>query len=282
VRRPGAPAARRLPAGLATKVPVVTAWFWVVKILTTGMGEATSDYLVHTINPVVAVGFGFAGLVIALAVQLAVRRYLAVVYWLAVTMVAVFGTMEADVLHVALGIPYEVTTAGFAAALGAIFLVWYAAEKTLSIHSIRTRRRELFYWATVMATFALGTAAGDLTAYSLGLGFFASGVMFTVVILLPLLGYRLLRLSPVAMFWSAYIVTRPLGASYADWLGVPHSLGGEGLGRGPVSLVLTVVIAALVGYLAAAGKDSPDRAMAGQAGPAAVRRAGGRHRAPRR
>ena len=113
---------------MTTKVPVVTAWFWAVKILTTGMGEATSDYLVHTINPVIAVGIGAAALVIALAVQLAVRRYVTVVYWLAVTMVAVFGTMEADVLHGALGVPYAVSTAGFAIALAAILAIWYAAE----------------------------------------------------------------------------------------------------------------------------------------------------------
>jgi len=316
-RRAEVPAAGRPAAGMSIKVPAVTAWFWAVKILTTGMGEATSDYLVHTISPVTAVGIGAAGLVAALAAQFAVRRYVTVIYWLAVTMVAVFGTMEADVLHVGLGIPYAVSTAGFAVALAAIFAVWHAAEKTLSIHSIRTRRRELFYWAAVMATFALGTAAGDLTAYTLGAGYLVSGVMFTVVIVLPLLGYRLLRLSPVAMFWFAYILTRPLGASYADWLGVPRDLGGEGFGRGLVSLVLTVIIAALVGYLALTRKDSPApdaawpaRARAGwdgvtgaagwahradaagaarngdPAGQAAAAgratAAGGRHRAPRR
>ncbi len=280
------PPARQPAAGMTTKVPVVTGWFWAVKILTTGMGEATSDFLVHTINPVIAVGIGAAGLVIALTVQLAVRRYVTAVYWLAVTMVAVFGTMEADVLHVALGIPYAVSAAGFAMALAAIFAVWFAAEKTLSIHSIRTRRRELFYWAAVMATFALGTAAGDLTAYTLGLGDLASGIMFTAVITLPAIGYRLLRLNPVGMFWFAYIVTRPLGASYADWLGVPRALGGEGYGRGLVSLVLTVIIAAAVGYLAVTRKDSPPPEAAWPArGPdrrAGVAAGAGRHRAPRR
>ena len=314
-QRAALPAARWPAAGAAAKVPAVTAWFWAVKILTTGMGEATSDYLVHTISPVIAVGIGAAGLIAALAAQFAVRRYVTVLYWLAVTMVAVFGTMEADVLHVALGVPYAVSTAGFAAALAAIFAVWHATEKTLSIHSIRTRRREFFYWATVMATFALGTAAGDLTAYTLGLGYLASGVMFTAVIIVPLLGYRLLRLSPVAMFWLAYILTRPLGASYADWLGVPRELGGEGFGRGLVSLVLTVIIAAGVGYLVVTGRDSPARQAqrrgsgpaarewtpagtaapgypgGGPAGPghhpggraiAAGRAGGGRHRAPRR
>ena len=168
-RGPVLPAPRPVTR-MTAKVPAVTAWFWAVKILTTGMGEATSDYLVHTINPVIAVGIGAAGLAIALAVQFTVRRYVAALYWLAVTMVAVFGTMEADVLHVALGVPYAVSTAGFAVALAVIFAVWHAAEKTLSIHSVRTRRRELFYWAAIMATFALGTAAGDLSAYTLGLG----------------------------------------------------------------------------------------------------------------
>jgi uncharacterized membrane-anchored protein len=254
----------------ASKVPEITAWFWIIKVLTTGMGEATSDYLVHRINPVIAVGFGLAGLVIALALQFLVRRYVTVVYWLAVVMVAVFGTMEADVLHVRFRVPYAVSTAGFAVSLTAIFAVWYATEKTLSIHSIRTRRREFFYWATVMATFALGTAAGDLTAYTLHLGYLGAGVLFAVVILVPAFGYRLLHLNAILMFWFAYIVTRPLGASFADWLGVPRALGGIDLGRGRVSLVLTVIIAVLVGYQAVAHPDAAGRAAvpspAGRAG----------------
>ncbi len=262
-----------VPPGLrrtASKVPEVTAWFWAIKILTTGMGEATSDYLVHTINPVVAVGLGAIGLAVALAMQFLARQYLIWVYWLAVTMVAVFGTMEADVLHVALHVPYAVSAAGFALALAAIFMVWFASEKTLSIHSIRTPRREFFYWATVMATFALGTAAGDLTAYTLHLGYLTSGILFAVVICIPALAYRLLRLNAVTAFWFAYIITRPLGASFADWLGVPPVLGGEGLGRGPVSLALTLLIAVLLGYLTITGKDRRRR-------PAAR----GRHRAAR-
>jgi len=260
-----------VPAGLRaapSKVPAVTAWFWAIKVLTTGMGEATSDFLVHTINPVIAVGFGFAGLLAALLLQFLVRHYVTWIYWLAVTMVAVFGTMEADVLHVALGVPYAVSVAGFAVALAVIFLLWHASEKTLSIHSIRTRRRECFYWATVMATFALGTAAGDLTAYSLGLGYLASGVMFAVVIAIPAAGYWLLRRGPVLCFWSAYIVTRPLGASFADWLGIPHSLGGLGLGRGRVALTLTLIIAAGVSYLMVSGRETAD-------GPADPRRRAG-------
>jgi uncharacterized membrane-anchored protein len=257
VRRAAAPPGLR--AG-ASKVPEVTAWFWVIKVLTTGMGEATSDYLVHRINPVIAVGIGFAGLVIALALQFLVRHYVTVIYWLAVVMVAVFGTMEADVLHVRFRVPYAVSTAGFALTLGVIFAVWHATEKTLSIHSIRTGRRESFYWATVMATFALGTAAGDLTAYTLHLGYLGAGVLFAVVILVPAFAYRLLRMNAILAFWFAYIVTRPLGASFADWLGVPRALGGIDLGRGRVSLVLTVIIAVLVGYQAVARPDGAGRA----------------------
>jgi uncharacterized membrane-anchored protein len=242
---------------VASKVPRVTAWFWVAKVLTTGMGEATSDYLVHRIAPVLAVGLGTAALVAALALQFAVRRYVAWIYWLAVAMVAVSGTMAADVAHVGLGVPYAVSTAAFAIALGVIFLAWWATERTLSIHSIRTRRREGFYWATVMATFALGTAAGDLTAYSLRLGYLTSGFLFAAVIAVPALGYWALRRAAVLAFWSAYIVTRPLGASFADYAGVPPALGGAGLGRGLVSLTLTIVIAGLVGYLTITRADAP-------------------------
>lgn len=139
------------------KVPEVTVYFWIIKLLTTGMGETTSDYLVRQLNPILAVALGGIGLAVALVLQFLVRRYIAGVYWLAVVMVAIFGTMAADVLHVGLGIPYLVSTAGFTVALAIIFVAWYLSEKTLSIHSIYTRRRELFYWATAMATFALGT-----------------------------------------------------------------------------------------------------------------------------
>jgi len=231
------------------KVPEVTVYFWIIKLLTTGMGETTSDYLVHRINPLIAVALGGIGLAAALALQLRVRRYVAWIYWLAVVMVAIFGTMAADALHVGFGVPYLVSSAFFAGALAVIFVAWYAREKTLSIHSIDTRPRELFYWATVMATFALGTAAGDMTAFTLGLGFFSSGVLFAVVIAIPALAYRLVGLNAILAFWFAYIVTRPLGASFADWLGRPHSLGGLGLGTGLVSLGLAIVIIGFVGYL---------------------------------
>jgi uncharacterized membrane-anchored protein len=238
-----------------SKVPQITVFFWITKVLTTGMGEATSDYLAHRFGPVIAGLLGLTALVAALVVQFRVRRYLAWVYWTAVAMVAVFGTMAADGLHVELGVPYLVSTPFFAIALAVIFIVWYRTEETLSIHSIYTPRREVFYWATVLATFALGTAAGDLTATTMHLGFLASGILFTVVIAIPAIGYWRFNLNPIVAFWFAYIVTRPLGASYADWMGVPRSLSGLNIGRGPVALGLTIVIAGFVAYLAISRTD---------------------------
>src|SRR3984893_18324585 len=234
--------------------PEVTIYFWILKLLTTAMGEATSDYLVYHINPYIAVALGSIGLIASLVLQLLVRRYVAWIYWLAVVMVAIFGTMAADVTHVVLGIPYLVSTVFFAVALAVIFVVWYASEKTLSIHSINTPRREMFYWATVLATFALGTAAGDMTAATLGLGYFSSGVLFAVLFALPALAYRLFGLNEIVAFWFAYIMTRPLGPSFADWFGKP-SLGGLGLCDPKVALVLTILIIGFVGYLTVTRKD---------------------------
>ncbi len=253
------PQAQAVPlvARAMRKVPEITVYFWIVKLLTTAMGESTSDYLVYHIDKYVAVAVGCIGLVVALILQLMVRRYVAWIYWLAVVMVAIFGTMAADVLHVALGIPYLDSSIFFAAALAIIFVVWYASEKTLSIHSIYTGRRELFYWATVMATFALGTAVGDLTAATFGLGYFASGVLFAVLFALPGLGFRLFGLNAIAAFWFAYVMTRPLGASFADWFGKPF-LGGLGLGDTKVALVLTILIVVFVTYLSVTRKDIKD------------------------
>jgi uncharacterized membrane-anchored protein len=237
------------------KVPEVTALFWIVKLLTTAMGEASSDWAVHTINPVIAVavaGLVFAG---AMAWQLRVPRYIPWVYWSAVAMVAVFGTMVADVIHIALGVPYVVSTIGFGILLVVVFRTWYRTEGTLSIHSIDSPRRELFYWSTVLTTFALGTALGDMTAHTLGLGFFTSGVAFAAVIVIPVLAHRFAGLDEVAAFWGAYIVTRPLGASFADWAGVPRALGGLDLGRGRVTAVLSLLIVALVAYLSATWEE---------------------------
>src|SRR5689334_6185710 len=236
------------------KVPEITAVFWIVKVLTTGMGEATSDFLVHRMPPPVAVLIGLVGLLAALWWQLTTTRYGAVPYWLAVVMVAVFGTMAADVLHIGLHVPYVVSTAFFAVSLAVVFTVWHRVEGTVSIHSISTRRRELFYWTAVMTTFALGTAAGDMSARTLNLGYFASGIGFAALIAVPLLAWRL-GLNPIVTFWFAYIVTRPLGASFADWMGVPRALGGLDWGRGDVSIGLTVPIVALVAVLAVTRLD---------------------------
>lgn len=241
------------------KVPEITVYFWIVKLLTTAMGEVTSDFLVHQINPVIAVALGGVGLLISLVLQFWVRRYVAWVYWLAVTMVAIFGTMVADVLHIGLGIPYLVSTILFSVALVIIFIMWYLSEKTLSIHSIIKSRRELFYWATVMATFALGTATGDMTAVTLHLGYLSSGILFGILITLPALAYWKLGLNASVAFWIAYILTRPLGASFADWLGRPQDLSGLGVGTGWVSLGLTIFIAGLVGYLSITKVDTKDK-----------------------
>ena len=244
----------------ARKVPEVTIFFWIIKLLTTGMGETTSDYLVFHINPYLAVALGGIGLVTSLLLQLLVRRYVAWIYWLAVVMVAIFGTMAADVVHIVLGVPYLDSSVAFAAALAVIFVSWYATEKTLSIHSIYTPRRELFYWATIMATFALGTAVGDMTASTFGLGYFASGLLFAALFALPALGYRLFRLNAIFAFWFAYVMTRPLGASFADWFGKPRSISGLGLGTGLISLILAVVIIGFVGYLTVTHVDVKDTA----------------------
>ena len=231
------------------KVPAIGVYFWIIKLLSTAQGEVTSDYFVRQINPVIAVGLGGLGLLAALILQFSARRYVPWIYWLAVVMVAVFGTMVADVIHVRFGIPYLVSTASFLVTLAVIFVAWYASEKTLSIHTIYTRRREMFYWATVMATFALGTAAGDLTAITWHLGYFSSGVLFAVLIAVPALAYQLFNVNPIVAFWLAYILTRPLGATFADWFGRSRNLSGLGLGTGLVSLVLTIVIVILVAYL---------------------------------
>jgi uncharacterized membrane-anchored protein len=234
------------PAHLIAKVPPVTVLFWIIKVLTTGMGETASDFLARTIDPPIAVAAAAAVLAVALTVQLRARHYRANVYWFAVVMVSVFGTMAADVLHVGLGIPYTISTTGFAIALAVVLAAWYLSERTLSIHTVTRGRPELFYWATVLATFALGTAAGDLTATTLGWGYLLSGLVFAAAIGVPALAFRARRLNAIAAFWTAYVITRPLGASFADWMGVPVARGGLGWGTGPVTALWAAAIVALV------------------------------------
>src|SRR4051812_15211068 len=238
---------------LAPKVPEITLLFWMVKILTTGMGEAMSDFMGQKSVPI-AGAVGVLGFTLALRRQLRAREYSAPIYWTAVLMVAVFGTMVADGIKDGLGLSYAVTTPVFALLVAGVFWRWHRSEGTLSIHSITTRRRERFYWLAVLGTFALGTAAGDLTAMTLHLGWFASIVLFAVAIALPALAWARGGLNPIAAFWLAYILTRPLGASIADWFGKPDNRG-LGLGDGTVSAVALVAFVALVGYVAASGRD---------------------------
>lgn len=229
--------------------------FWVIKLLTTAMGESTSDFLVFHFNPYAAVILGFVVFAAVLWLQFRTRKYIPWVYWLAVLMVAIFGTMAADVLHVVLGVPYLVSTIAFAIVLAVIFYFWQKTEGTLSIHSITTTRREAFYWATVLATFALGTAAGDLFAFTFNLGFLTAGIIFAAIFVLPAIGYKLFGWNSIFSFWFAYILTRPLGASFADWTGKPQSVGGLAWGDGPAAAVLFVLIIIFVAYLQITHED---------------------------
>jgi uncharacterized membrane-anchored protein len=237
------------------RVPQITAVFWIIKGLSTAMGESTSDFLVHAMAPELAVVFGFVAFVVALVLQFKQRRYVAWAYWLAVVMVGIFGTMAADVLHVGLHVPYTASTILYAIVLAAIFAIWQRTEHTLSIHSIDTVRREAFYWATVAATFAMGTALGDFTAYTLHLGYFPSALLFGALITIPAIGYRLLRWNAIACFWFAYVVTRPLGASIADGLAKPKVDSGLGIGNGPVMVLFGTLIVAFVAYLTVTKAD---------------------------
>ncbi len=242
---------------LAAKVPEITVMFWALKLLTTGMGESMSDFLGQHSVPI-AGAIGICGLSFALWLQLRTPEYRAPVYWFAVMMVAIFGTMAADGVHDGASLPYAVTTTGYAILVATIFYLWYRSEGTLSIHTITTRRREGYYWAAVLATFALGTAAGDLTATSLKLGFFGSVLLFAAIISIPAIGWWRFKLNPIVAFWFAYIVTRPLGASFADWFSKPPAITGLGLGDGTVSAIALVVFIALVAFVAVTKRDIQD------------------------
>lgn len=241
------------------KVPKVLAFFWIVKVATTALGESVSDYLVSRFNPVPIVILGFAGFVAAMCWQFKTPRYRAWVYWSTALMVSIFGTMAADVAHVGLGIPYSISTVLSSLALAATFVLWLRTEQTLSIHSIFTTRREAFYWATALVTFALGTAVGDLTAVTLNLGYLSSGIVFGLVFAMAGVAYRVFGLNSVVAFWWAYIATRPFGASFADWFAKPVDAGGLGYGQGIVSIVLATVIVVCVTILAVTRADDPNR-----------------------
>jgi uncharacterized membrane-anchored protein len=245
---------RFFPAPVAAKVPDVIFWFWVTKILTTAGGEATSDYL-KTWGNIKGGATEVLVFVVGVIWQFSTRRYQAFSYWFLAFAIAIFGTGVSDFLHLDVHIPYLGTTLMWAVILAAIFVLWQKSEGTLSIHSIVTQRREAFYWATVFATFALGTALGDYTASSLHLGYLASAILFSVLILVPAVATGYLGFNRIAGFWAAYVLTRPLGASYADYISKSQALSGINFGDGQTALVFFGAVFVLVAYLAISRVD---------------------------
>lgn len=241
---------------LLNKVPEVTLYFWLIKILGTTVGETAADFLNISLN------FGLTGtsivtgvlLVVALFFQLKSKKYTPSLYWTAVVLISVFGTLVTDNMTDALGIPLQTSTLIFTALLAITFAIWYIREKTLSIHSIFTRTRESFYWLAILFTFALGTASGDLMAEGLGLGYLTTGLIVAGLIAALAVAWRL-RLNSILAFWLIYILTRPLGASLGDLLSQPHMHGGLGLGPTNTSALFVVAILALVAYLTFSKKD---------------------------
>ncbi|MFL6060126.1 MAG: hypothetical protein ACJ72E_02765 [Marmoricola sp.] len=237
----------------APKVPEIFLLFWVVKLLTTGIGESGADFL-GTVSIPLAALVGIGGFFLALWVQLRASTYHPVRYWITVLMVALFGTMIADGPHVALGTPYYVDSIIYFCLLSGLLTWWKRSEGTLSVHSITSARRERFYWGTVLLTFGLGTAVGDTTAINIGLGFAWSIALFGVLILVPLVLWRR-GLDATIAFWASYVLTRPLGASVADWLGKSHHNGGVGWGDGTVTGLGLLLFIGFVTYLTITHSD---------------------------
>ncbi|MGW5047551.1 COG4705 family protein [Streptomyces griseoluteus] len=251
------------------KVPEVTAYFWIIKVLCTTVGETAADLLNEK------AGLGLTGvsvlmsalLAVVLVVQFRTKEYRAGVYWLAVALISVVGTLISDNLTDNIGVPLETTTAVFAVLLAVAFVVWYRRERTLSIHSIDTTSREAYYWLAVLFTFALGTAGGDLVSERMDLGYWLAAVLFALAIAAVALAHFALGLDAVWSFWIAYILTRPLGASIGDYLSQPTGDGGLGFGTVVTSGLFLAVILGLVVYLAVTRKDVADPApVTGQAG----------------
>ena len=238
-------------APIYNRVPKVTPDFWLIKLMAVTMGETAADYLS------VQMGLGLtmtsllmiAVLVVALVWQFRQKRYVPAPYWLAVVLISIVGTLVTDNLVDNLHVPLQVTTIFFALALAVTFAVWFGSEKTLSIHSIYTSRREAFYWLAILFTFALGTAAGDLVAEQFALGYLATGILFGMIIASLTLGYFVLGLDGTLAFWLVYILTRPLGASFGDLLSQPVQYGGVGLGTITTSAVFLVIIAGVVVFM---------------------------------
>ncbi|GAC1656698.1 MAG: membrane protein [Acidobacteriaceae bacterium] len=245
---------------MLNKVPLITLFFWIIKILATTVGETGADFL----NFNLGLGLELTSLVaavllaVALVIQFRQHRYVPWVYWIAVVFLSVVGTLITDNLSDNLGISLYTTTTIFALALALTFFAWFRSEKTLSIHAVTTTRREAFYWAAILFTFALGTAAGDLASEKLGLGYALSGLIFGGLIALVTIGYYAFRLNSVFAFWAAYVLTRPLGASMGDFLTQAHKDGGLACSTRGVSAALLAIIIALVTYLTVSRADRAD------------------------
>ena len=240
-----------------SKVPEITLYFWIIKVLCTTVGETAADFLNSNLNVGLTNTTYIMGalLIAALIAQFKVSRYVPSVYWLAVVLISVVGTLITDNLTDNFGVSLVTTTIIFAIVLAAVFAAWYRSENTLSIHSIRTVKREAFYWTTILFTFALGTAAGDLTAERLDVGYWKSALLFAVVIGLVTLAHYRFRLNAVVAFWIAYILTRPLGASIGDYLSQSRDDGGLGLGTTVTSIIFLAAILSVVVYLTRTRRD---------------------------
>ena len=243
---------------MLNKVPEVTLFFWVIKILCTTVGETAADYLIENLHwgltHTTYVMGGF--LLVALAFQFRARKYVPALYWIAVVLLSIVGTLITDNLTDHFKVPLMTTTIVFALALTATFAAWQAKEKTLSIHSITTSRREAFYWLAILFTFALGTAAGDLVGEKFGLGYLVSLLLFAGTIAAIIVAHFGFKMNAILSFWLAYILTRPLGASIGDYLSQPHSAGGLGLGTIGTSALFLVAILGLVIYLSITKRDA--------------------------
>ena len=264
-RNPGGPVRRPHRLGL-NKVPEVTVYFWIIKVLCTTVGETAADLLNEK------AGLGLTGvsvlmsalLAVVLVVQFRTTVYRAGVYWLAVALISVVGTLISDNLTDNMGVALETTTTVFAILLAVVFVVWYRRERTLSIHHIDTTSREAFYWLAVLFTFALGTAAGDLVSERMNLGYWLSAVLFGLAIAAVAVARFTLGLDAVWSFWIAYVLTRPLGASIGDYLSQPTGDGGLGFGTVVTSVLFLAVILGLVVYLIVTRKDVAAPARAAQ------------------
>jgi len=244
-------------AHLMNKVPEVTVYFWLIKVLCTTVGETFADYLNETLGlgltvTTIVIGSAF---VVALFLQFRVRRYVPWIYWLTVVLVSVFGTLLTDNLTDGHGVPTTVTTPIFAALLAITFAAWWLVERTLSIHTIRTPRREAFYWLAILFTFALGTAGGDLLSEQMGLGYLTAVLVFAAAIAVVSVAHYGLRLGAVASFWLAYILTRPLGASIGDYMSQSRRAGAQGLGTTATSVIFLGAILSLVVFLTVTRSD---------------------------